>query len=87
MADKESIAALVHHPGWPALREHAAELMEAQFSLLAKQMMAGKEITPERVAYLRGWFAGVKNLLDDPYIQARSVTREIAESNGRSTVT
>lgn len=56
----------------------ARERMEKTFERLAHDLMGGKEIDPVYVARQRGFFAGMKFLLDSPEISQNRLDAALA---------
>jgi hypothetical protein len=75
--EQQLLARLDSDPAWAALRERAKEKMEAEFGRLAKALMRGDEVAD--VEYRRGFFAGIKFLLDCPTLEARKLDRALAK--------
>jgi hypothetical protein len=63
--------------GWKALHERVADRMEKEFRRTAAQMMAGTEIPQWEIEYRRGFFAGMKFLLDQPDLDAQKMAEAI----------
>lgn len=78
----ELLAQLGNHPGWPTLREHAKQLMDAHFRGLAREF-ATRNNQPDyaQLQWERGVFAGIKFLLDNPTIEARKLERLLAQQD------
>jgi hypothetical protein len=74
-----AVAHLGQHPAWPVLRIIAQTRMEAEFRRTASEMLSGKEIPGETIAYRRGFFAGMKFLLDNPTIAAARLDEAIRQ--------
>lgn len=77
--DRELLAHLAAHPAWEALREVAKERMDDVFAKTARELMQGAEITREVIEYRRGFFAGIKFLLDQPTLEAKALEKALAE--------
>ena len=77
--ERHELAALTTHPVWTALRSAAKVQMERQFQRMAQELMQGKTPSPESVEYARGFFAGMKFLLDTPTIERRRMERVLAK--------
>ena len=73
------LARLGTDPAWPALRDRAKERMDVEFDRLAKALMRDGEVSREEVQYRRGFFAGMKFLLDNPTLEARKLDRALAK--------
>ena len=73
------LARLGNDPAWEALRERAKDRMDKEFIRLAKQLMAGDDVPRENVEYRRGFFAGMKFLLDTPTLEAKRLDRALAK--------
>ena len=73
----ETLAHLGHHPAWPTLRSLCQARMEQEFRRTAAELMSGKEIDPATLGYRRGFFAGMKWLLDNPTLAATKLTAAI----------
>ena len=58
------MAELSQHPAWPVLRGECKAKMEREFTRLARELMKGT--VPDDLDYRRGFFAGMKFLLDRP---------------------
>jgi hypothetical protein len=53
--------------------------MEGEFGHLAKALMRGDDVTREDVQFRRGFFAGIKFLLDSPTLEAKKLDRALAK--------
>lgn len=60
------MAELGQHPGWAILGGVVKEKMDKEFRRLASELMQGDYPDPDDVQYRRGFFAGMKFLLDRP---------------------
>ena len=77
--EQRLIAELQAHPAWALLRKTARERMDKTFLILAKQLMAGTPVPEQDIAYNRGFFAGMKHLLDKPKLAEADIARELAK--------
>lgn len=81
-AQRRHLAALSLQPGWPILRGVAKRAMEERFAKLARNLMQpGKteaDIKPS-LEYQRGFFAGMKHLLDNPEMESEKLDREFEQ--------
>lgn len=74
------MAHLGQQPGWEALRSLAKERMEKHFDLLAREFaMRGKQPDFAELQWHRGFFSGMKFLLDNPTLEARKLEKALAE--------
>lgn len=74
----ERLVTLLDHPNWQELRNVAKDRMEKRFNVLARDLMAGRE--PPDIMYQRGFFAGMKFLLDQPDLSAKKLAAALEES-------
>lgn len=74
----ERLVTLLDHPNWQELRNVAKDKMNKHFNLLAKELMAGRDI-PD-LQYRRGFFAGMKFLLDQPDLAQKKLAAALEES-------
>lgn len=81
MPDPKLLLHLKDQPGWEVLRALAKERMETHFNNLARQLMA-KDATVEAtdLQYRRGFFAGMKFLLDQPDLEVKRLERAITNT-------
>jgi len=81
LSDDEAqiLAELTLHPAWNVLQKVAKERMERQFRLTAGALMSGTKVDVEEIEYQRGFFAGMKHLLDKPQLEAAEIARELAK--------
>ena len=77
--EQQLLARLGNDPAWGTLRDRAKDRMDKEFVRLAKQLMVGDEVTRENVEYRRGFFAGMKFLLDNPTLEAKRLDRVLAK--------
>ena len=84
-AEREILAHLADHPGWTELCELAQERMRKEFLHLATEQMTGLDVPYHTIQYRRGFFAGMKFLLDVPQLEANKLRIELAKMNGGST--
>lgn len=57
--------------------------MDSSFRRLAKQMMSSKDTVPAtEVQFHRGFFAGMKFLLDQPTLEGRKLERALKDQQG-----
>lgn len=77
MEDKELLAALTGQPGWGELFKLMERRMEWEFNTLAKKQMHGKNVPYHEIAYTRGFFAGMKFLLDRPEASAKELNAQL----------
>lgn len=77
----ELLAHLADHPAWPTLKETARRQMEYIFAVTARELMASKtgELPATEIQFRRGFFAGMKFLLDYPTLEAEKLKRALAE--------
>ena len=73
----EQLAALVTNPAWVALREIAERKMDREFTRMAKNLMRGDLPSVAQHQYLRGFFAGMKFLLDTPSLEERKLAKAL----------
>ena len=55
--------------------------MEAEFVRLSKELMRGATPSESGVEYRRGFFAGIKFLLDCPTLEARKLDRALRKES------
>lgn len=89
--ESQQLAALGNRPEWEVLRNLAKQRMESHFDRVAKAFMReGVEPDYARLQWQRGFFAGMKFLLDNPTVEAAKLDRLIAaeskEAQGAGTV-
>jgi hypothetical protein len=75
------LAELPLHPAWAVLRGVVKDKMEREFNTLAKELLHGKH--PTDIEWRRGFFAGMKFLLDKPAAEARDWQRQLDRSEVR----
>ena len=81
---KEALAHLGLHPAWGQLRELADERQNQETNRLAAALLRGESISPEDIAFTRGFLKGMQFLLSNPTLEARKFQSELEESaNGR----
>jgi hypothetical protein len=73
------LARLGNDPAWEALRERAKERMDTEFVRLAKALMQGEVPDEGNVQYRRGFFSGIKFILDSPTLEAKKLDRALAK--------
>lgn len=73
---RRQLAALSLQPGWPVLRGVVKQEMERRFQIMARELMRGA--MPD-VEWTRGFFAGMKFLLDNPEIESRKLDKEFEQ--------
>lgn len=73
------LAELVTHPAWEVLRERAKKRMRQRFDHHAVTLMAGGKVEDAMIAYDRGFFAGMKFLLDRPKLAQSEIEKELAK--------
>lgn len=76
----ERLVTLLDHPNWGELRNVAKERMDKRFTFLAKQLMSGKRVTHGEQQFWRGYFAGMKFLLDQPDLHQKKLDKAYEES-------
>ena len=74
--EQRIVAELSAHPAWPVLRKIEKQRMDLKFEGHAKALMAGMEFDQRQVDYDRGYFAGMKHLLDTPERERAALQRE-----------
>ena len=74
----ETLAELANHPAWKELYKVSEERMEMHFRVLVREF-ATKGVEPNyaELQYQRGFFAGMKFLLDNPGVEYRKLQREL----------
>lgn len=73
------LAELVNHPAWGPLKAKARTEMERRFRVHTVALMTGHPVSEETIAYDRGFFAGMKFLLDKPRFAQADIERELAK--------
>ena len=71
--------ALKELPQWDSLRELAKEKMEDTFASLTNRMMSKQGVPEHERQYWRGYFAGIKFLLDQPDLHEKRLKKFEAE--------
>jgi hypothetical protein len=71
------LAELSQHPAWPVLRGVCRDKMEREFTRLAKELMRPHSQPPTDLDYRRGFFAGMKFLLDKPVWESQDIDRAL----------
>lgn len=87
MANGEVISHLSGHPAWEELRKLAAEKREQTFDRVAKDLIRGEPIVDTDVAFTRGFFKGMKFLLDNPTLEDAKLRRALEESERKEVST
>ena len=84
MTDPDALLAdLVHHPAWKLLAERGRERMEARGAQIAREFLEfNKQPVYASLQYDRGFFAGIKFLIDQPTLDAKKLERALAEERG-----
>lgn len=77
--DRQLLAHLGQQPGWQALRRAAEERMEREFRLMAHALMRPEGVSEEKRHHARGFFAGMKFLLDNPTLEAKKLEKALRE--------
>ena len=75
----QALAALRENRGWPELAQIVKERMEREFLLLSHALMRGEPWSQEELAYKRGFFAGMKFLLDSPDLNESKLERALRQ--------
>lgn len=79
-ADRKAlIAELKRQPGFDAWKHWAQEIRDAYFINLGKALYEGKTITPEDLAYKRGYFKAVARLFNEVDFSAKAVHDDLKE--------
>lgn len=74
LADRaQGLSELRESRAWEELRAVAKERMEKTFERIARDLMSGKELDPVQIARQRGFFAGMKFLLDSPELSQKKL--------------
>lgn len=78
--DKQLLAQLGRRPEWVALRRLAEHRMQHSFERIARAF-ATKDVRPDyaELQWERGFFAGMKFLLDNPTVEAAKLSRLLAK--------
>lgn len=77
--EQRLFAELAQHPAWGVLREVVKKQMETKFAFHASQLMGGTEVDQRTVDFDRGYFAGMKHLLDSPGRELNKILKEQRE--------
>jgi hypothetical protein len=77
---REALAHLGLHPAWGQLRELAEERQKQETTRLAAALLRGDTVSPEDIAFTRGFLKGMQFLLSNPTLEARKFQAEIEES-------
>jgi hypothetical protein len=70
------LAAIKQHPAWPVLRQRWDELRDRKALVIGRSLMGGDEIDQRKVDYDRGFWNGVKAVLDAPESAEQTLLRE-----------
>lgn len=83
MSDADQLLAeLGSHPGWPILHDRAKRQMDLFFMQLAREFAsANKRPDYETLQWKRGFFAGMKFLLDNPTVEAKRLAKALAQED------
>ena len=73
----QRLNALKENRGWAELSELCREKMESEFRLLSHALMRGTPPSEVEIAYKRGFFAGMKFLLDSPDLNESKLERAL----------
>lgn len=76
---KALIAEVKRQPGFDAWRGWALEIRDAYFLALAKALYAGTTITPEDLAFKRGYFSAINRMFNEVEFSAKAVERDLNE--------
>lgn len=71
---------LVQLPAWQLLRLTVVRKMKNEFMVLANDLMEGRPVQSSDVAYKRGFYAGMKFVLDQPDLEIKAMEKVM--SNG-----
>jgi hypothetical protein len=82
VASKEALAHLGQHPAWDQLRQLAKERADEETHRLAAALLRGETVTPEEIAYTRGFLKGCQWLLANPAMEARKLRQELGVEGG-----
>jgi len=77
VASREALAHLGQHPAWGQLRQLANERQDAETKRLAAAILRGDEFSQEDIAFTRGFFRGMRYLLDNPSLEAKKLRAEL----------
>jgi hypothetical protein len=80
-----NLSALAEHPAWAALQTEVGRKLTSIEKLVARQVIYGESLSPERQAYLKGFAAGLRWMAVAPtqaegalerFLAAHGVTRQ-----------
>jgi len=75
----EPLMALKELPQWDSLRDLAREQMDKKFASLTSRLMSPQGVGEDERQYWRGYFAGIKFLLDQPDLHEKKLKKFEAE--------
>jgi hypothetical protein len=71
------LAQLLEHPAWPILRKVSEERKRRHFQDIAAALIAGVDVSKDLIEWKRGYFSGMKFLLDRPQAKAKELEKEL----------
>jgi hypothetical protein len=74
---KALIAELKRQPGFDVWRAWAHEMRETYFTNLAKALYAGTPITPEDLAFKRGYFSAMNRMFNEVDFSAKAINDDL----------
>lgn len=74
---KQLIAELKRQPGFDAWRQWAQEIRDLYFTNLAKALYNGEPVTPEDLAYKRGYFKAMARMFNEVDFSAKAVHNDL----------
>lgn len=75
----DSLVNLANHPGWADLTRLVRARMVKEFRQMTRDLMGGRTPDPVEAAYKRGFYAGLKFLLDQPPRSRRDLEKALEE--------
>lgn len=86
MAEPDDLlASLAQHPAWAVLEQRGRDRMEKHGQLLATEFLSmNKQPDYGQLQWVRGVFAGIKFLIDQPTLDARKLEKLLAEERGET---
>lgn len=76
---KQMIAELKQQPGFDAWKQWAQEIRDAYFQNLGKALYNGQPVTPEDLAYKRGYFKAMARMFNEIDFSAKAIEKDLDE--------
>lgn len=77
---KQIIAELKRQPGFHAWKAWALEIRGQYFTNLANDLYAGKTITPEDLAFKRGYFRAIARMFNEVDFSVKEIEADLQRS-------